>query len=156
MKLYLMQHGQSNPENIDPDKKLSAQGKVDCEKIGEILKAGGVVVGQIWRSDKARSVETAEIMARYQPAGTPVREQAGLLPMDEPQLIANLLAEAENAHTDTLIVGHLPHLKKLLSFLLTGRTEDELVAFQPGGVVCLNNNADKWLLGWMIVPGQLK
>lgn len=51
-----------------------------------------------------------------------------------------------------MIVGHLPHLSRLASSLLTGRQDAEVVGFQYGGVVCLERTNDGWKLGWMIVP----
>ena len=56
----------------------------------------------------------------------------------------------------SVVVGHLPHLSRLASLLLTGESEAEIVAFQMAGIVCLGR-ADRgsWSLRWMVIPQVL-
>jgi len=53
-----------------------------------------------------------------------------------------------------MIVGHLPHLEKFISLLVTGSDSSQVVRFQQGGVVCLRTHeAEKnWTIAWMLVP----
>jgi phosphohistidine phosphatase len=53
-----------------------------------------------------------------------------------------------------MIVGHLPHLGKLVFFLTTGSDSSQVVRFQQGGVVCLRTNDEElnWAIAWMLVP----
>jgi phosphohistidine phosphatase len=53
-----------------------------------------------------------------------------------------------------MIVGHLPHLAKLTSFLTTKSESESVVGFQQGGIVCLRPDEDKksWAIAWMLVP----
>jgi phosphohistidine phosphatase SixA len=45
-------------------------------------------------------------------------------------------------------VGHLPHLAKLAGLLLAGDAERPVVAFQPGGLVGLEQDKDG--TGWSV------
>jgi phosphohistidine phosphatase len=53
-----------------------------------------------------------------------------------------------------MIVGHLPHLARLASLLITGSETLEVAAFQQGGVVCLEHDraGESWRIKWMLVP----
>jgi len=56
-----------------------------------------------------------------------------------------------------MLVGHLPHLKKLASLLLTGRDDLEIVKFRYGGVVCLERRENGlWSILWIIRPDILR
>jgi phosphohistidine phosphatase len=54
------------------------------------------------------------------------------------------------------VVGHLPFLSRMVSQLLCGDPERELVAYLPGSVVCLERSkAGQWTLLWMLRPELL-
>jgi len=78
----------------------------------------------------------------------------GLAPSDDPAITANFL----NVYTDDImIVGHLPHLERLASLLLTGNPDRRPVQFRNGGVVCLEKERNGvWSLVWAIVPDLLR
>ncbi len=78
----------------------------------------------------------------------------GLAPKDAVEPIKQ---ELEQANRNVMIVGHLPFLGRLVAFLLTGNSDNDVVAFQFGCVVCLKReNAGEWRLQWMIVPKFLQ
>jgi phosphohistidine phosphatase len=55
-----------------------------------------------------------------------------------------------------MIVGHMPFLGKLAALLVTGSEENEIVAFQFGGVLCMECRDNvKWKVAWMITPALL-
>ena len=55
------------------------------------------------------------------------------------------------------MVGHLPHLERLTSLLLTGSPDRRPVVFRNGGVVCLEKDGSGvWSLLWAIVPDLLR
>ncbi len=75
-------------------------------------------------------------------------------PLDDPKTWANGLSTIEQ---DLMLVGHLPHLSKLVSLLLTGREDIELIAFRMGGVVCLERDEEgRWRLLWALRPELVK
>jgi phosphohistidine phosphatase len=55
-----------------------------------------------------------------------------------------------------MIVGHLPHLSRLVSRLFALPADHMLVRFQMGGVVKLERDAaGRWVICWMFTPELL-
>jgi len=152
MKLFLVQHGLSNEEDIDPEKNLSEQGRKDVEKIAAYLKNAAVFTEEIFHSGKARSTQTAEILAQAVQLNKKIRLKEGIDP-DDP--VAGLKDEIEARSSDLMLVGHMPFLGKLASLLLTGLEQSDIVAFQQGCVVCLEKFGEKWKLKWLLAPELL-
>lgn len=54
---------------------------------------------------------------------------------------------------DTVLVGHLPFMAKLVAKLVTGRENDGVAAFQPGSMICLERGeTGSWTINWMLRP----
>jgi phosphohistidine phosphatase len=51
-----------------------------------------------------------------------------------------------------MLVGHLPHLSRLASWLLIGDPGKEILRFRNGGIVCLARAGGRWLLQWILAP----
>ncbi len=51
-----------------------------------------------------------------------------------------------------MLVGHLPHLRRLASLLLVGDPEREIIRFRNGAIVCLVQGDGHWLLQWVLTP----
>lgn len=153
MNIYLVQHGKPIPKEEDPERSLSAQGKEDVEKMAAFLMKAGIEVYDIFHSGKTRARDTAEIIAsKLNPDKKPIKK-GGLSPLDEVKIIAK---DIEQIRNDFMIVGHLPHLAKLISFLITGNETNPIVSFKQGSVVCLEKREEgNWSIAWMLVPGGL-
>ena len=54
-----------------------------------------------------------------------------------------------------MIVGHLPHLSRLVGMLLTGNPENVVVMFRNAGIVCLSQQEEKWAIDWVMQPESL-
>ena len=153
MRIYLVQHGQAKSEDIDPDRHLTEKGIADVKKISCFLKGAALGVDVIWHSGKARAAQTAEILSQSVVAAQGSFQHKGLSPNDDVKPIKDELLRSGK---DVMIVGHLPFLSKLSSLLLTGSDSNNIVAFQQGGVVCLEQNENiLWQLRWMVVPDLL-
>jgi phosphohistidine phosphatase len=154
MKVYLMQHGKPLREEENPDRPLSEQGTRDVEKMAAFLEKSGVRIEEVFHSTKTRARQTAELMIRTLNPGIKPIEKTGLSPMDDVRLISEEIDRSEN---DLMIVGHLPHLARLSSFLITGSQDKPIVRFQQGGVVCLTREEgyNHWSVAWMLTPGIL-
>ena len=150
MKLYLMQHGRSVTKEEDPERPLTGQGVGEAIKIAEFLGKIGVTVSRVLHSGKTRAKQTAEIIiSRLNPGEDPV-EQKGLSPMDD---VKDCFDQINGLEHDIMIIGHLPHLNRLISLLIAGSESISVVAFQHGGVVCLSRNDElHWSISWMVVP----
>lgn len=149
VRVYLVQHARSTAKDEDPSRPLSDMGWQDIRKMGEYAKEHlGVHVEQIVHSSKLRAKQTAEVLAIYLHPANGAKATGGLEPLADPSLWRTRLAQTKG---DVMIVGHLPHLSKLASLLLTGDKERELVAFQTGGIVCLERGENgQWSIQWMI------
>jgi len=145
-----MQHGRPLSKEEDPERPLSNHGIIDVEKVAEFLDKLGIKVDKIFYSGKLRSKQSAEVIAsRLMPGKEPL-EHKNLSPMDDVKIFAD---EIKGFTNDLMIVGHLPHLARLLSLLVVGSESSSLVTFQQGGVVCLSRDNDlPWTISWMLVP----
>lgn len=150
MKLYLMQHGKPLSKEEDPERPLSDQGIEDVKKVADFIIKSGSQVVKVLHSGKKRAEQTAEIVSsRLDPGILPIKED-GLLPMDDVRKFADRVKEFDG---DILIVGHLPHLGRLASYLITDSESIPVVNFQQGGIVCLSGIEDQaWAIAWMLVP----
>ncbi|HUT40119.1 MAG TPA: phosphohistidine phosphatase SixA [Gammaproteobacteria bacterium] len=150
MKLYLAQHGLALGKDEDPQRPLSETGRQEVECLARMLGAAGVRVQRVWHSGKPRALQTALCLARRVMPRGQVEELAGLGPNDP---VAEFIADADVWQEDTLVVGHLPFMARLVSLLLLQDAQAELVVFQPGSVLCLERiDHDRWVLIWMLRP----
>ncbi|RLB42174.1 MAG: phosphohistidine phosphatase SixA [Deltaproteobacteria bacterium] len=150
MKIYLVQHGKAVSKEENPQRPLSEQGRAEVSRVAEFLKKAGIRPPVIIHSGKLRAKETAEILAlSLNPGAVPV-EKKGISPLDDPSKIAS---EIQDLSDGTMIVGHLPHLGKFASLLVTDNPEKGVARFQQGGILCLEqDNEAKWAVAWLIVP----
>lgn len=150
MRLYLVQHGAALDKEADPARPLSAQGMQQVTRMAKALRAAGVRVERIWHSGKRRAEQSAAILAKQLLRGGNIEWVTGIAPRDPVQEFA---ADADVWLEDTLVVGHLPFLSRMVSLLLCGDPERELVTYLPGSVVCLERGqSGQWTLLWMLRP----
>jgi phosphohistidine phosphatase len=153
MKLYLVQHGEASPKDIDPERPLTNQGRADVEAMAQRLKRSGIHVRRVIHSGKLRARQTAEILAASIAPEVEQDVSSLMNPNDNP---AAFDWQSESWDQDTLIVGHLPFMARLVSHLLLGDSALSLVQYQPGSVVCLEHDDGNWQLNWMLRPELLK
>jgi phosphohistidine phosphatase len=151
MKLYIVQHGISLSEEVDPEKSLSPDGEEQSRKIAEFLKEKSVHVDVLWHSPKKRAVQTAHILSETV-ASPEVQERKDLNPRDPVGPIREVIEPMEK---NLMIVGHLPFLQKLVSLLLSGTEDDQFISIKNSGVICLEY-ADSWKVSWAVTPELLE
>jgi len=49
-----------------------------------------------------------------------------------------------------MLVGHLPHLSRLVGLLVISNPEIEIVRFRNAEIVCLTQQERKWAIDWVI------
>jgi phosphohistidine phosphatase len=153
MKLYLVQHGEAVSGQEDPARPLSEQGLQDVQVMAAFLGAAGIRVARVWHSGKRRAEQTAEILARAVLSGGRAEAVEGISPNDS---VSEFATDADVWEEDTLVVGHLPFMSRLVSLLTTGETDTEVVQYQPGSVVYLERlDAEQWVIAGMLRPGLL-
>ena len=119
------------------------------ERIAALAREYGVVVSAISHSGKKRARQTAEILAGRLNPEKGIREIEGLAPLDDVTKL-NLKAGA-----DLMLVGHLPFMEKLTSYLVAGSFDrPKVLKFQNGGIVCLDRDpeTDAWFIKWTLFP----
>ncbi len=150
MALYLVQHGKNLPKDIDPDKGLSEEGMAEVRKIAEVAGQYGIKVFKIFHSGKTRAKQTAQIIGSVLDMENEIEQIEGINPLDDVSEFAKKLNDPEN----WMLVGHLPFLEKLTSYLVAGTDEFPIFKFQNGGIVCLDKvpDIDRWIIKWALMP----
>jgi len=148
MRLYLMQHGEAKSEAEDPERSLTMRGEEETRKVSGATKRLGLRPSTIYHSGKKRAEQTAEIIAGT--LGLSVRLGQGLNPNDD---VRPWVERISKAAEDLTIVGHLPFLEKLASFLVCGDEGAKAVMFRYSAVLCLEKKeSGGWALDWIIRP----
>jgi phosphohistidine phosphatase SixA len=144
-KIYLVQHGESYPENVDPERKLTPKGISETTTVAKYLNKIGIKLDAIFHSTKLRSKQTAEIFSSELNVKNIIEEKE-LEPLSEPNKTLQIINKYKG---DIMLVGHLPNLSKLVE-LITG---SESVLFRYSCVLCLEETEDsKWKIKWFIIP----
>jgi len=153
VKLYLVQHGEALPKTEDTERPLSEAGQRDVQAMAAFLEAAGIRVERVWHSGKRRAEQTADILARsVLPKGKAVAIQG----INANDAVGEFSADADVWEEDTVVVGHLPFMSRLVSLLTHGDPEHAVVAYSPGSVVCLERLASHhWAMLWMQRPELL-
>jgi len=150
MALYLVQHGKALPKEQDPEQHLSSEGRAEVQRMADLAENHGVRVRRIEHSPKPRAKETAEIFAAVLKPEAGVGVKEGIAPLDD----VAALREKLRPEDDLMLVGHLPFMEKLVSYLITGSPEPIVIKFQNGGLVCLDQSPEtrKWHIKWTLMP----
>lgn len=103
----------------------------------------------IWHSGKMRARQTAEAyLKRCNPLAS-FSAAHGLQPTDPTNWIADAIAGETKP---ILLVGHFPHLPRLLGTLTTGDVDADPASFPLNGLVALENVAGVWVEKWRLKP----
>jgi phosphohistidine phosphatase len=150
MAIYFSQHGRSASKEVDPQRGLTRDGAAEVTRVAQMLANAGISVDVIWHSGKARAAQSADIFAGLLRPKRGVEPRTGIDPMDDVEVLADELP----TERDEMFVGHLPFMERIVSYLVTGDADGRVVAFQNGGVVRLDWDAEakRWVIGWTLFP----
>ena len=155
MQLYLMRHGEAELELTDAQRPLSKTGRNDIQRVAAFVRANiAINVKVAFHSGKTRARETAEILSSSVTSSEPMQVDDRLSPNADPETWKDrLVGERENL----MLVGHLPHLNRLVALLVCGDVSRTVVNFTTGTLVCLeNNHSECWVVKWAIAPEVLE
>lgn len=153
MALFLVQHGISLSKATDPERGLSDLGIEETNRIAPVAKGYGIPVQTIVHSGKKRAEQTAVIYHRALALETPLEVISGINPLDDVRPFAARIDPRAN----WMVVGHMPFMERLVSYLTTGSQEIRVYRFQNSGIVCLDceqgrDGAPDWFLKWTLNP----
>ena len=150
MKLYLMRHGEAEGLFDGDEPALTAIGKAEVNRIGEALSSMDIRPDHIYQSGKLRARQTAEIVKSKLRVDILISKMEGLKPNDP---VSTFVGNLKDIKENILIVGHLPFIAKLTSYLLAETESDLMIAFRTASVACLENaKSSGWKLNWFISP----
>lgn len=138
--LYLVRHGEAQPDGPDADRVLTERGIAGVERVAAWAARTGVSVHAIHHSGRRRADQTAALFAaRLQPpAGVSAID--GIDPNDDPAALAIPFAPV-------MIVSHLPFLAHLVA-TLTGAP----VLFHPCTLVALKRVEERFVIESVVSP----
>lgn len=154
MSIFLVQHGKSATKEIDPQKGLTEQGKQETERIAQVAGNYRISVDKLVHSGKKRAEQTAAIFAAALAEDLSLETVSGIGPMDDVKIFAQTIDPEDNL----MVVGHLPFLQRLVSYLTTGSDEIFVYKFQNSGIVCLDRDVEEanggvgWFIKWTLNP----
>lgn len=145
MSMYFVQHGLALDKSVDSKRPLSEEGMQAVTKVAKHLSTFEFNINQVFHSGKKRAEQTADIFA-FSLNLSSALVHPHLNPNDDVGLIVPILKD------NALYVGHLPHMDKLVSYLLGGQSGAGIVKFENSAVVCLDKVQDDFQLQWVIKP----
>ena len=160
MDLYVLRHGiaaeRDGRRYPDDDlRPLTPKGVARMRREAAGMRALGVRPDAIVSSPLVRAMQTAEIARDALGAALSVSE--ALTPGAHPALLLAELAATRGDGEAVMVVGHEPHLSRLVAFALTGGAEDGLVRLKKGGLCRLRLDGDGGgQLLWALTPGQVR
>jgi phosphohistidine phosphatase len=151
MRLYLLQHGDAVTKDVDPNRPLTDKGAADIGRLASWLRKSATSVTRILHSGKLRAEQTAEILAPLLEDGGIVEARPGLSPNDSPRALLDSLGDE-----DVIVAGHMPFVSRAVSMALDLSPDHVIVAFKPGSVAVIEQDAEEaWRLVAFIRPEHL-
>jgi phosphohistidine phosphatase len=160
MEIYILRHGIAVDRGTpgykkDSDRPLTKEGEQKMHQIAEAMLGMGLKFDVILSSPYARAAQTAQIVAKELDEEVTFTE--GMIPEGNAlELIAEINDEKPQR---LLLVGHEPHLSRLISVLVTGNS-DAAIELKKGGLCKLTS--DKLTFGqcatinWLLTPKLLR
>lgn len=142
----------------DSERPLTRIGRRRMRRNARGLRRIAPVIDQIASSPYVRAFATAEIVAETLGVKGEIAIVDALTPEQQSEALLPWLSSLPPEST-VAIVGHEPHLGRLVTWLMTGSNESHVV-FKKGGVCLLDlgvrPGAGTALMQWLLTPGQLR
>lgn len=153
MRIYLVRHGDSNPLGSDNGRLLSDAGRADIERLAKFLAPQNLQISRIFHSEKARARETAQLLSTA--LATPYEFEI-LTELDPTAPIEPVARIIHALESDTMFVGHMPFMGRLISKLIAGTENLDTVLFKTGTIACLEQlEQTHWIVRWVLNPELL-
>jgi phosphohistidine phosphatase len=160
--VYLMRHGIAEEPSrgvADGERALTEEGIRKTTRVAEGLRALDIRPDAILSSPLRRAQETARIAGAVLAPDCAIELTPLLAGEAAPEVIARDLRPSRRA-SHILLVGHMPDLGDLASYLLTGSAHRAPLPFKKAGVAAIEVDGlppkGPGLLHWFATPALLR
>lgn len=156
-----MRHGEAgsrNSINHDSERALTAEGRMEIEKISKSLKSLNIKIDVVATSPLKRALETAEIVAKTFKLTKKMQVWEELAPEGEVSDLFKRLSRLREDKT-VIIVGHEPYLSTLIGNLISNRSGTRIILKKGGTAKVLISSLVPKASGelkWLLTPRQIK
>ena len=167
MELLVVRHAIAEERDVfaasgraDSERPLTAQGRRRFEKGARGLRRLLDSIDVLATSSLERARETGAVLAAvYELRGT-TQQLAELGPEADPASLVPWLRK-QRSRSRVALVGHEPHLSRLVQYLLTGDGGRGFVSLRKGGACLLELGVKPAAVGeaqlrWLLTPAQLR
>lgn len=117
MKLFILRHGQAEPQKTtDEVRELTEKGREDTKRVVSGRIAYMQSITEIWASPLVRAQQTAHIAASYFPA-LKIQTSELIIPESSPIIAMSWLQSINQQNLSILLVSHQPFVGELVNKL---------------------------------------
>jgi phosphohistidine phosphatase len=142
----------------DSERPLTRDGRRRMRRAARGLRQIAPPINKIASSPYVRAFDTAQIVAKALGVDAEIEVLDALTPEQHGEALIPWLASQPQDST-VAVVGHEPHLGRLVTWLMTGSVESHVV-FKKGGVCLLDlgvrPSGGSALLYWLLTPAHLR
>jgi phosphohistidine phosphatase len=156
--LYLVRHGRAEAAaagQADADRRLTDSGRTELARSVQALVRLGVRPDRVLTSPLVRARQTAEILHESLAESQPLIDVEGLASGVSADDMAKAIEASFGRATSVLVVGHMPDLADLVSWLSRA-----YASFEPGAVALLELDdtmaKGEARLVWCLSPAALE
>jgi phosphohistidine phosphatase len=143
----------------DADRPLTPKGRRQLRQIAAAMQSLDLRFNLILSSPYLRARQTAEIVAQSLKLKKCLAFSDELTPDGDPKTLIRQLHELEPAQKNVLLVGHEPHLSRLVALLISGEPATT-IDLKKGGLCRLEMDSLRpgrcATLTWLLTPKQMK
>jgi phosphohistidine phosphatase len=147
MAIYLVHHGDAVGPEVDPLRPLSDHGRAGVLLVANEAARRGVKPECIWHSGKLRARQTAEAFWKTCNPLASMSAERGLQPADPAAVVMDRMAGETR---EIMLVGHMPHLPRLLRLLVGEDPDTSTRSFPLHGMIALEPAGGRWKELWRI------
>ena len=164
MNLYLLRHAKAEELVVrdarrDSERALTPGGVKRMRRVAKGMRALNLRFDAILSSPYVRAKQTAEVVGEIFGCAKRMRFVVALEPDCDPGDVVEYLRQFQRTSGDVLLVGHEPHLSRLVAALVTGGSALG-INFKKAGLcklsVELRRHSAAAILDWLLTPRQLE
>jgi phosphohistidine phosphatase len=154
MHVYLIQHAEAVSSDINLERPITERGARDTERLAIFARKHlGAGISRIYHSGKTRARQTAEIFAHHLDLDSALTQADALDPDSDPSVWAMRINELDE---NVMLVGHMPHIGRLASTLVTGDPNKQIVDIRNSAIMKLSKAGHgNWLVAEYVTPDSV-